>query len=211
MTSQIDLPVTNSYADYMAQAPAASLGDIEGKPAPEPLDRIQALVNTADLESGTDRLARVVDAEPWLHAHGLLPSGGSVTPGELSTIRELREALRALLVFNAGGPAPTDKALRPLSRIADATTARVRLGVGGALAVAADSDSLHGRLLSLLLVVSEAQRDGTWARLKACGNEDCRWAFYDRSRNHGGTWCDMATCGNKLKNREFRARRSRHQ
>ena len=35
------------------------------------------------------------------------------------------------------------------------------------------------------------------------------WAFYDRSRNHGGTWCDMASCGNKLKNREFRARRTK--
>jgi predicted RNA-binding Zn ribbon-like protein len=41
----------------------------------------------------------------------------------------------------------------------------------------------------------------------ACANDDCQWAFYDRSRNHGGTWCDMATCGNKLKNRDFRARR----
>jgi predicted RNA-binding Zn ribbon-like protein len=68
-------------------------------------------------------------------------------------------------------------------------------------------DSVRARLLRLLLIVSDAQRDGTWAHLKACANDDCRWAFYDRSRNHGGTWCDMATCGNKLKNREFRARR----
>ena len=53
----------------------------------------------------------------------------------------------------------------------------------------------------------DAQRDGTWARLKACANDACAWAFYDRSRNRGGTWCDMASCGNMLKNREFRARR----
>ena len=51
--------------------------------------------------------------------------------------------------------------------------------------------------------------DGTWPRLKACPRASCQWAFYDRSRNHGGTWCDMATCGNKLKNREFRARRTK--
>jgi predicted RNA-binding Zn ribbon-like protein len=68
-------------------------------------------------------------------------------------------------------------------------------------------DSLQARLLALLLIVADAQHDGTWAHLKACANDGCLWAFYDRSRNHGGTWCDMATCGNKLKNRDFRARR----
>jgi predicted RNA-binding Zn ribbon-like protein len=193
----------------MTQAPAVWLGDTEGKPAPEPLARIQALVNTIDLESGADRLAHAVDAEPWLRAQGLLPPGGVPTTDDLRTIRELREALRAMLVHNAGGPPPTGDQISPLGHVADAVAARVRLGADGTLQVAADSDSLGGRLLSLLLVVSDAQRDGTWAHLKACGNEDCRWAFYDRSRNHGGTWCDMATCGNKLKNREFRARRSR--
>ena len=79
----------------------------------------------------------------------------------------------------------------------------------GGVRLDADTDSVQGRLLTLLLIVAEAQRDGTWTHFKACGNEECRWAFYDRSRNHGGTWCDMATCGNKLKNREFRARRTR--
>ena len=185
------------------------LADPESKPAPEPLDRVQALVNTTDLESGVDRLAGADAAEPWLRSHGLLTADSTVTPQELEQIREVREALRALLVHNAGGPAPTPDDLRPLSRIADTATARVHLGPDGALDVAADADSLTGRLLSLLLIVSDAQRDGTWAQLKACGNANCRWAFYDRSRNHGGTWCDMATCGNKLKNREFRARRSR--
>jgi predicted RNA-binding Zn ribbon-like protein len=193
----------------MTQAPAEWLGDTEGKPAPAPLARIQALVNTVDLESGADRLALATEAQPWLQAQGLLPPGDVPTTDDLRTIRELREALRAMLVHNAGGPAPTGDQLRPLGQIADAASARVQLGADGTLEVAADSDSVNGRLLSLLLVVSDAQRDGTWTHLKACGNEDCRWAFYDRSRNHGGTWCDMATCGNKLKNREFRARRSR--
>jgi predicted RNA-binding Zn ribbon-like protein len=193
----------------MTQASAEWLGHTEGKPAPAPLDRIQALVNTVDLESGADRLALATDAQPWLQAQGLLPPGDVPTTDDLRTIRELREALRAMLVHNAGGPAPSPDQLSPLSQVADAAAARVHLGADSTLRVTADGASLDGRLLSLLLVVSDAQRDGTWTHLKACGNEDCRWAFYDRSRNHGGTWCDMATCGNKLKNREFRARRSR--
>ena len=41
-----------------------------------------------------------------------------------------------------------------------------------------------------------------------CGNSECRWAFYDRSRNQQGLWCEMAVCGNRLKNRAFRARKT---
>lgn len=78
-------------------------------------------------------------------------------------------------------------------------TAEVRLSASG--------DSVRARLVDLLLIIRDAQRDGSWARLKACGNGESQWAFYDRSRNRGGTWCEMSTCGNKLKNREFRARR----
>ena len=84
---------------------------------------------------------------------------------------------------------------------------RPTVGADGRVALVTDGDSAHARMLELLLIVKDAQADGTWTHLKACANDDCRWAFYDRSRNHGGTWCDMATCGNKLKNRDFRARR----
>ena len=54
----------------------------------------------------------------------------------------------------------------------------------------------------------ELQRDGSWARLKACRNPDCHWAYYDRSHAGRGAWCDMAVCGNRMKNRTLRSRRS---
>jgi len=193
----------------MPQAPVVCLGDAEAKPAPEPLTRVQALINTLDLESGTDRLADPADAGPWLRSQGLLGADADPGAGDLRTIRAVREALRAMLVHNSGGPTPTTAHMHPLRHVAESATARVRLDEDGSVRLDADADSVDGRLLTLLLIVADAQRDGTWAHLKACGNEECRWAFYDRSRNHGGTWCDMATCGNKLKNREFRARRTR--
>ena len=56
----------------MSEPAVGWLGDAEAKPAPEPLTRIQALINTVDLESGADRLAEPADARPWLVAHGLL-------------------------------------------------------------------------------------------------------------------------------------------
>jgi predicted RNA-binding Zn ribbon-like protein len=96
--------------------------------------------------------------------------------------------------------------LSVLRGVAKAGTARADLGEDGAVRLGAHGNSVRDRLVELLLIIRDAQRDGTWTRLKACANDECQWAFYDRSRNHGGTWCEMAACGNKLKNRAFRAR-----
>jgi predicted RNA-binding Zn ribbon-like protein len=54
--------------------------------------------------------------------------------------------------------------------------------------------------------VTTAAADGSWQRLKACADEECRWAFYDHSRNRSGRWCSMATCGNQQKARTYRER-----
>ena len=63
----------------------------------------------------------------------------------------------------------------------------------------------------LALIVVEAIGDGAFSRLKAC--PDCRWVFYDNTRNGSKKWCMMnATgpqsrgCGNIAKARRHRAR-----
>jgi predicted RNA-binding Zn ribbon-like protein len=142
-----------------------------------------------------------------LVANGLLAPDVAPTDDDLQILTGAREGLRALVLQNTDGTVPDSAVMSPLHRIADGELARAAVTEDGAVRVTPVGDSVRARLLRLLLIVSEAQRDGTWAHLKACANDDCHWAFYDRSRNHGGTWCDMATCGNKLKNRDFRARR----
>jgi len=181
-------------------------GDDESKPAPEPLRLVQALVNTVELPDGADRLAVDTDARPWLIDNNLLAPDTELIGDDLRLVRAVREALRVLLVHNAGGPPPTDAALGPLREAAAAGAARPRLAGDGAVRLTATGDNVPDRLVQVLLIVRDAQRDGTWALLKACANDECQWAFYDRSRNHGGTWCEMSACGNKLKNRAFRAR-----
>ena len=54
----------------------------------------------------------------------------------------------------------------------------------------------------------DAMTAGTWDRLKVCRNDECQWAFYDRSRNRSGAWCTMAVCGNRMKGRAFRRRQA---
>jgi predicted RNA-binding Zn ribbon-like protein len=181
--------------------------DAESKPAPDPLDRIQALVNTVELPEGPDRLADPADARPWLVTTGLLAPDDELRQADLDLVRGVREGLRAMLVHNAGGPTPNPDAFAPLREVATDGTARTDVDEHGEVLLSATGESVSARLIELLLIIRDAQRDGTWARLKACGNDECQWAFYDRSRNHGGTWCEMSSCGNKLKNREFRARK----
>jgi predicted RNA-binding Zn ribbon-like protein len=190
----------------MSTRPAQWPGDDEPKPAPGRLMLVQALVNTVERPDGLDRLADPADARPWLVDNHLLAPDIELTDTDLDLVRGVREALRSLLVHNAGGPAPTDSALAPLRSIGSTGTARACLADDGEVQLTTTGDSVRDRLLDLLLIVRDAQRDGTWPSLKACANDECQWAFYDKSRNRGGTWCEMSVCGNKLKNRAFRAR-----
>jgi predicted RNA-binding Zn ribbon-like protein len=191
----------------MTAGPRQWPGDDEPKPAPGRLVLVQALVNTVERPDGADRLADPADARPWLIDNNLLSPRDDLRPADLDLVRDVREALRALLVQNAEGSPADDAALAPLRTIAAGGTARADFTADGEVRLAAVGDSLRDRLTELLLIIRDAQRDGTWTLLKACANDECQWAFYDKSRNHGGTWCEMSACGNKLKNREFRARR----
>lgn len=180
-------------------------GDDESKPAPGPLRLVQGLINTIEMPDGDDRLADPDDAAPWLRSNGLLGPRSTLTAPDLDLLRGVREGLRAMLIHNSGGPEPTAADTAALRSLTSEGTVRVTLD-GDAVGLAAAADSVPARALQLLVAVRDAQRDGSWRRLKACGNDECRWAFYDRSRNSAGAWCTMASCGNKLKNRDFRAR-----
>lgn len=48
---------------------------------------------------------------------------------------------------------------------------------------------------------------GERSRMKLCANPECRWVFYDETRNRSRRWCISAECGNVSKVRAFRARK----
>ncbi|HLX48232.1 MAG TPA: CGNR zinc finger domain-containing protein [Streptosporangiaceae bacterium] len=179
----------------------------ESRPAPVPLLLVQAFVNTWDAEHGTDLLDRAETAGPWLREAGLAATGASLGEPELRQAREVRESLRALLAHNGGGTRPAAEELVPLGALARAGSPKLSVDPAGHILLATEPQTLAGGLAGLLLIVRDAQQQGTWQRLKICRNPECRWAFYDRSPTRRGTWCDMATCGNMIKNRNFRARR----
>ncbi len=171
------------------------------------LERVRGLVNTFDTETGADDLDTPAALAEWLSARDLLPPGVTATAADLARATALREALRDLLLENAGMPA-VPAALETLDRQAQRSRITLRFDrAGGTFGPQATGvDASLGRILA---DVAAAMADGSWARLKACRADDCRWAFVDSTRNGSRHWCDMRICGNRQKARTFRARHAR--
>ncbi|WP_406384223.1 CGNR zinc finger domain-containing protein [Streptomyces sp. NBC_01618] len=64
----------------------------------------------------------------------------------------------------------------------------------------------------VLRVAAELVNERRWRRLRAC--PDCRWIFYDQSRNNSRTWCSMyagdsgRACGSIAKVKRMRSRKA---
>jgi predicted RNA-binding Zn ribbon-like protein len=178
---------------------------VDFKAAPMPLLRVQAFVDTLDLDLRRDILADPEEARAWLADAGLRESGPDFR-SDLRLAREVRESVRALIGHD--GPLTPDQ-LEPLGTLLREAQPRLDVTVEGRVLLTAGAPpvTLADGILGLLLIIRDAQADGSWDRLKLCGNADCQWAFYDRSHSRQGAWCDMASCGNRVKNRNLRARR----
>ena len=155
------------------------------KAAPEPLRQVQLFVNSADVEHGVDWLP------DWLAERGL--------DAELERARDLREALRLLVLANNGRT--LDPAAAALVNEA-AGRLSLQLDHASRLSVTTDGDALD----EIVATAFAAMLDGTWGRLKACRN--CHWSFYDYSPNRSATWCSMQLCGNRTKTRAYRRRKA---
>ena len=160
-----------------------------GRPkAPGRLELLQRFINTHnhDLPLDWDRIGTAARAQAWLREKELIGPRERVSAADAARLRELREALRALLV---GRPA----AIEP---------AQLRVVVDGAgrTSLAPAGRGADRAVATLLGILHEAQLTGDWARMKGC--RQCEYAFFDRSKNRSAAWCSMAICGNRTKNRE---------
>jgi predicted RNA-binding Zn ribbon-like protein len=95
--------------------------------------------------------------------------------------------------------------LATLNEAAAASRLRMRFGTGGKPRLEPEAVGAVGAIGRLVATLYSAMQDEGWQRLKLCGSDACRWAFYDRSKNHSSRWCTMASCGNREKARRFRA------
>lgn len=180
--------------------------ELGSKPAPGDLALIQGFVNTADLESGRDDLASPEALRDWLFRYGLLESKAMISEDEHREVREVREALRDLLEHH--GKVLEPQALATLQRAAARSPLTVAFEGAASARLEPTAPGIAGALGRLFAIAYTATVEGTWQRLKVCQNEECRWTFYDHSKNRSGNWCTMAVCGSRLKARAYRQRRA---
>jgi predicted RNA-binding Zn ribbon-like protein len=173
--------------------------------APGPLEVVRQFINTVGLETGGEQLAEPAAAGEWFAAQGLLEPGERVAPADATKAVELREALRDVLYEERSKDAHRT-AVEAVNRAAARARLMIRFSSDDVTLEPAAS-GMDGALGRILGIVSSAMADGSWTRLKVCGEDTCRWAFYDHSRNRSRNWCDMALCGNRNKARTYRERK----
>jgi predicted RNA-binding Zn ribbon-like protein len=171
------------------------------------LGLVQEFVNTIDLQDGPELLTDQNTLRDWLVARRLLNPDAPVGADDFGHAIAVREAMRSVIGGNSGMPVyPVDVAT--LNEAATASRLRMRFGPGGKARLEPEAVGAVGALGKLVASLYSAMQSEDWERLKLCSSDSCRWAFYDRSKNHSSRWCTMASCGNRAKARRFRQKNS---
>jgi predicted RNA-binding Zn ribbon-like protein len=168
-------------------------------------DLLLDFVNTRDLRPVSDTFDAPAGLAAWLAERSLLPPGARVAAADLVFARDVREAIRQLLL------AHNDCAVEEVAPLAvlDAAAKRVRLAVrfgNGSARIEPTAPGVAGAVGRILGCVADAMADGTWDRLKACRADDCQWAYLDSAKNQSRAWCSMSSCGNRAKAHAYRER-----
>lgn len=136
-------------------------------------------------------------------------ASGSIGARVLERCTELREAMAEALYAGLEGRSPSAASVRTLERYFQAARLQQKLRwkeshlVWEWLGVGDPEFPLWVLSMSASdLMISEASQ-----RVRACDNPECRWLFFDTSKNHTRRWCDMKVCGNRMKARRFKAQR----
>src|SRR5215203_6056069 len=176
--------------------------------APGELELVRRFVNTQDIEEGSEELDSPDSLLSWLVGMGLLnEDGATADEKDLHRALALRAGIRSLLLANNGEEVATAR-IGELNHIIESVCLRVRFDEDGIPTLMPESSGVSAALGRILAAVVRATDEGIWGRLKACSNDACHWAFYDRSKNRSGKWCEMEVCGNRMKARTFRQRRA---
>ena len=179
-----------------------SMAAAEDPARPRPrqaVERLIAFVNTNELQESQDQLRNPEQTRAWLAAQGF--EVGKLGRDDWAALLAFREGVRAAAAANNGYDLDADAA-SALQAAIDRLGLTVRATVDARLEVASASPA--GRAIAPLAgAIVAAQADGSWARVKACARDSCRWLFYDTTRNHSRTWCTSTTCGSREKAKRY--------
>ena len=173
---------------------------------PVELRAVQAFLNSADLEEGSDAFATADGARRWFAEQGLPVPEAMSSDAELHRLVAVREGLREVVAGRDTGAVPA-RAVATLNAAGRDVTLAMVIGPEGGPTLQPTGAGVNAFLARLFGDIAAADRTGTWGQLKVCRRDICRWAFFDASRNHSGVWCSMSICGNRSKSARLRRRR----
>lgn len=177
------------------------------KPAPGELIILQGFVNTLDIEKRIDEIGTVKLLKSWLIRHGFHHPDIKLSSKDLNTALSFREAIRSLLLANNGKKAQSSL-INQINDLVSQFKLVIRFDTDGRLSLLPSNRGLCGVCEQILAILVKSIGDGTWYRMKACNEPNCKWAFFDNSKNHSGRWCTMSVCGSRDKARAYRKRHS---
>jgi predicted RNA-binding Zn ribbon-like protein len=167
---------------------------------PERLWLVESFLNSVDVESAQDDLETLPRFRRWLRDHHRSAAAEAASEADLTLARDLRTELRAGLTCGSNG--------RDLDRLANGIGLAARFDGAGRASLVPAETGVRGVLGEVLAAIVRAEHDGTWSRLKICSSAECRYVYYDRSKNGSRRWCSMRVCGNRSKTRAYRERTS---
>jgi predicted RNA-binding Zn ribbon-like protein len=178
---------------------------------PEPeIDFVHPALDLVNSQHG--QRPDLLDHEHWFRgflAHWGYRRAGAPTPSQRARLVELRNLMRRVVEALDEGRAPAPADLRQLNGVLAATPLSrtlVTTGADFALHLVPARLDWTWVLSQLAASMAELLAGGQLERIKVCDNPDCRFAFYDASKNRSRRWCAHTTCGNQHKVRQFRAR-----
>jgi predicted RNA-binding Zn ribbon-like protein len=172
--------------------------------APGNLELVRDFVNTLDVLPNTDEIEDPPGLASWLVEQRLVATPPALGDEDVARARSLRQALRALLLANAGFPLSAEAA-EAFDDAGGPARLCARTGDAGRIELLpADTAGLYHAIGRLVSIVFAAQQDGTWLRLKVCA--ECHWGLYDHTKNRSAAWCG-SQCGSRVRARRHRRRR----
>lgn len=167
-----------------------------------------AFCNTVALPTAADRLADPESLAAWAARAGR-PLDAAPDAAAFQSLLQLRTLLRDIFGHLANGLAPAQANLDALAGMAapqrlvwDDRAYRAELRPAG--------DSLKRLKQALVADALDLLTGEALERIKRCPAHDCRWFFFDTSRNGKRRWCAMGDCGVKDKVQRYRAHHDMH-
>jgi hypothetical protein len=126
------------------------------------LELIRDFINTLDVLPDTGKIGDPASLASWLAEHGLVPTQPTLTEEDLEHARSRREALRGLLLANAGFPLAPEAA-EAFDDAVGSARFLVRANEAGRLELLpTDAGELEDAVGGLASIVLAAQQGETW-------------------------------------------------